>query len=61
MPKKKSKKGFASPNFDPELKRKIQSKGGKLSKGGGRPRKVTDESKQLDRESLERAIANEKF
>lgn len=38
--KKKPKYGFASPNYDPEAKRRAQSKGGKNGKGGGRPRKV---------------------
>lgn len=35
--KTKPKYGFASPNYDPEAKKKAQSKGGKKSKGGGRP------------------------
>lgn len=37
--KKKSKRGFASPNYDQALAKKIQSMGGKASKGGGRPKK----------------------
>lgn len=32
----KSKRGFASPNFDPKVAKAIRSKGGKASKGGGR-------------------------
>lgn len=49
----KPKYGFASPNYDPEAKRRAQSKGGKNGKGGGRPRKNKPRASDQDLERNE--------